>query len=156
MPVARSIKHYLEKHGVKYNLISHARTQSSMKTAQAAGIPGDQLAKTVILKDREGYLMAVLPSTHHLDIDSLNALFDRDLELVDEPELESLFPDCEPGALPPVGPAYDLQAVMDSFLSELDDVYFEAGDHRELIHVSGEAFQLLQNKSGRGRISCHI
>ncbi|MFQ5356007.1 MAG: aminoacyl-tRNA deacylase [Mariprofundaceae bacterium] len=156
MPIARSIRTYLEKHGVKYDVITHNHTLSSMKTAQAASIPGDQLAKTVILKDGEGYLMAVLPSTHHLDIDLLNSLLYRDLELVDETELESLFLDCEPGALPPVGPAYDMQAIMDSFLSGLADVYFEAGDHRELIHVSGKAFRLLQEKSGRGRIGYHI
>lgn len=156
MPIARSIRSYLEKHGVKYDVLTHPYTQSSMRTAEAAGVPGDQLAKAVVLKDGNGYLMAILPSTHHLDVDALNSLLDRDLELVEEEDLAELFRDCELGALPPVGPAYDMQAVMDEALSGLADVYFEAGDHRELIHVSGEAFQLLQEKSGRGRISYHV
>jgi len=156
MPIAKSIKTYLEKHDVDYDLIKHPRTQSSMKTAQSARIPGGLLAKAVILRDERDYLMAILPSTHHLDLDMINLHQDRDMELVSEEDISCLFSDCEPGALPPIGPAYDIETILDEALTGLPDIYFEAGDHRELIHVSGDAFRKLQEKCECERFSYHI
>ena len=80
MPMAKVIKQYLDRHGVKYDVIEHAHTSSSMHTAEAAGIPGDQLAKSIVLKDKKGCLMAVLPATHRLDVKRLNTWLDRTLE----------------------------------------------------------------------------
>lgn len=156
MPIARNLKHYLDTHGVKYDVITHAATGSSMKTAEAAHIPGDRVAKTVVLKDDAGYLMAVLPATHHLDVERLNKALKRKLEMVSERELAKLFEDCEVGAAPPVPEAYHVQAALDEVLTNEPEIYFEAGDHRELIHVSGEQFQALQGKAHRGHFSYHV
>jgi len=156
MAIAESIKHYLEKHGVKYDVIVHTHTSSSMRTAEAAHVPGDKLAKTVVLQDGSGYLMAVLPTTHHLDIELLNEALGRRLDLVIEEELSELFRDCETGAVPPIGPAYDMQVALDKSLTEESDIYFEAGDHLEVIHVSGTQFQALQGKAELGHFSYHI
>ena len=67
----------------------------------------------------------------------------RNLGLAAESELGNLFFDCEIGALPALGPAYGVETVVDDALAEQPDIYFEAGDHEQLIHVSAETFQAL-------------
>ncbi len=156
MAIAESIKHYLENHGVKYDVIVHTHTSSSMRTAEAAHVPGDKLAKTVVLHDADGYLMAVLPATHHLDVERLSEALKRSLDLATEEELNALFKDCETGAVPPVGPAYNMQVALDKNLTEESDIYFEAGNHLEVIHVSGTQFQALQGKAELGYFSYHV
>jgi len=156
MAIAATMKRYLEEHGVKYDVIVHTHTDSSMRTAEAAHVPGDKLAKTVVLKDDDGYLMAVLPATHHLDIERLNELVKRELDLAEEDELGGLFTDCETGAVPPAGAAYNMHVALDKSLTSESDIYFEAGNHLEVIHVSGTQFKSLQGKVTSGYFSYHI
>jgi len=154
--MAKIIKQYLDKHGVEYDVIEHAHTSSSMRTAEAAGISGDQLAKSVVLKDGKGCLIAVLPATHQLDMERLNAWLGRKLELLPENRLFSLFTDCEPGAIPPVGPAYGVDTAIDEMLDRQTDIYFEAGDHRELIHVNRVQFARIEAHARYGCFSHHV
>jgi Ala-tRNA(Pro) deacylase len=46
-----------------------------------------------------------------------------------------------------------MSAVIDERLWNLSDVYFEAGDHEDLVHLSGEAFQEIQVHAHHGRFS---
>jgi Ala-tRNA(Pro) deacylase len=99
-----------------------------------------------LLKDSAGFLLAVVPATHRVRIGKLHEQFGRDLETASEAELEYVFSDCEKGAVPALGPAYDLQTVVDPWLCEQPDVYFEGGDHEELVHLAGEDFaELLED-----------
>ena len=156
MPIASSLKHYLEKHGVKYDIVAHPRTASSMKTAEAAHVPGDRVAKTVVLKDNTGYMLAVAPATRHVDLEAVSEQLGRSLDLAQESDFAKLFKDCELGAVPPLGEAYNLDVVLDDSLGQESDIYFEAGDHVDLIHVSGEHFQNLMTKAAHGRFSYHV
>ncbi|MFQ6021963.1 MAG: aminoacyl-tRNA deacylase [Acidiferrobacterales bacterium] len=156
MAIARSLKDFMKKHHVAYNVIPHPRTLSSMQTAAAAHVPGDRLAKSVVLEDEDGYMVAVLPSTHRLDLGKLHHQFSRKLGLATENELRELFKDCELGAIPPVGAAYGFDTIIDDSLTDQPDIYFEAGDHEELVHVSGEQFKQLMTGSRYGHFSHHV
>jgi len=146
MPIANTLKRYLDNSTIQYDVLSHPFSRSSMETAEAAKIPGHQLAKGVVFKDKRGYLMAVLSSPLHVEVNTLNELTERNLELIEEAEVGRLFSDCDLGAIPPVGDAYQLEVVFDSALFDEESIYFEAGDHRELIHVNSDNFQkLLEN-----------
>jgi Ala-tRNA(Pro) deacylase len=140
MAIAHSIETFLKQHAIDYELISHPRSVSSAHTAQAAHVPGDQLAKSVLLEDEVGYLMAVIPSTHRIDLGKLHHRLRRRVGLAIEREVAELFADCDPGAIPAIGPAYRVATIIDDALLDEPDVYFEAGDHEALVHVSGQAF----------------
>jgi Uncharacterized conserved protein len=156
MAMAKTLKQYLDAHGVKYEVIPHKPTSSSTYTAEAAHVSGNQLAKGVVLKDDKGYLLAVLPASYHLDLEQLNKWLGRELEMVPEEELSDLFADCEPGAVPPVGSAYGLETVLEEDLARQSDIYFEAGTHREVIHVDAEQFSYIEGRARRGRFSHRI
>ena len=88
----------LAREGVHYDMIAHQRTRDSNHTAQAAHIPGDRLAKCVMLEDDKGYLMAVIPASHKVDLGAVHRQLNRALGLATDRELVELFKDCEPGA----------------------------------------------------------
>ena len=155
MTIAVSVQNLLAREHVSYELIEHARTLGSSHTAQAAHVPGAQVAKGTVLKDDQGFVIAVVPATRRVDLGAMHRRFGRLLGLATEVEVASLFADCEPGAVPPLGVAYGIDSVLDDSLMEVPDVYFEAGDHRGLVHVSGTDFQRLIAGAPHGDISRH-
>ena len=156
MSVARSLEDYLNQHAINYEIVGHRETVSAAHTAAAAHIPGDKLAKPVILEDETGYVMAVVPSTHRVDLGELHRQLTRNLGLATERELGGLFPDCDLGAIPAVGAVYGMETLIDDSLAEQSDVYFEAGDHKALIHLSREQFTAVMAGSRHGRFSHHV
>ena len=143
MAIARTIQEFLASHDIDYELIEHPRSVTSMRTAEAAHIPGEQLAKSVLLEDDTGYLIAVIPSTHRVDLGKLHLQLKRRIGLAVEQEVAELFGDCARGAIPAIGAAYRVEAIVDDSLLQQPDVYFEAGDHEALVHMSGKEFSLL-------------
>jgi Ala-tRNA(Pro) deacylase len=149
MAIACTVSNYLAEHDVAYDVLTHPHTATSGESAQAAHVPGTRLAKSVVLEDDSGYLMVVLSSNRKVNLGELHRQLNRNLGLATEGELGKLFKDCEIGALPAVGPAYGLETVVDDTLAEQADIYFEAGDHEQLIHVSAETFQALLGENTR-------
>ena len=143
MAVAETVQHYLEQHSVEYDLLLHPHTGSSHGTAEAAHLREDHIAKAVIVKDNAGYAMVVVPASNWVDIEHLRKEFNRDFHLATEDVLATLFNDCEAGAIPPLGPAYGIETFLDQALTSLANVYFEAGDHEQLVHTTGDDFRTL-------------
>jgi Ala-tRNA(Pro) deacylase len=142
MTMARRLKWYLDAREVEYEVLPHDPSSTSEETARKAAIPPQRLAKPVLLEDDRGYVMAVVPASHR-----------SDLVLASERELTELFHDCEPGAIPALGPPYRVPTVYDDALCELEDVYFEAGDHEDLVHMDAASFLHLLRDSLHGRFS---
>jgi Ala-tRNA(Pro) deacylase len=153
MSIAISLQKYLNGRGVPYDVVPHARTMTSSKTARAAGIPEDDLAKGVLVKYANGYILAILPASRHVSLEEIEALFERRVSLATEDELRDVFRDCEVGAIPPLANAYGLEAVMDESLEAAKDVYFEGGDHRSLVHLKGRDFTELMAEVPHAHIS---
>jgi Ala-tRNA(Pro) deacylase len=153
MNMSSTLEHFLQDRHVRYDVMPHHHTSYSMETAEAAHVPGDRVAKPVILKDDNGYVMAVIPSTCLLDVDAVTRFMGRRLHLVDEWELKDLFRDCELGAIPPLGPAYGMKTIMDESLAASKDIYFEAGNHEDLIHMDTDTYLGLMAEAARARFS---
>jgi Ala-tRNA(Pro) deacylase len=134
-------------------MVSHPHTGSSHESAEASHVNEDHIAKAVIVKDESGYAMVVVPASNWVEIKHLRNELDRDFKLVEENELAKLFPDCEPGAIPPLGSAYQIETFLDEELTTLANVYFEAGDHENLVHMSGDNFKKLLSGLRHGYFS---
>lgn len=156
MAISLTLLEYLEWEGVDYELLHHAFVNGSMQTAQQAHIPGEQLAKCVVLEDNNGYLMTVLPATHHVDLNRINQLTNRQLNFASEKEITDLFDDCSKGAIPPLPDAFGFPGLMDKSLNHCNDVYLEAGDHTELVHLSGDDFKYLMANTRQEEFSYHL
>jgi Ala-tRNA(Pro) deacylase len=143
MGIALALQQYLEGHGVPYEVVTHERTVRSTATARASSIPEHNLAKGVLIKNKDGFLLAIVPASRHVRLDALGAWLQQPAGLATEAEAARVFADCDWGSLPPVAAAYGLTAVMDDGLEGFDDIYFEGGDHTSLVHLKGQAFRQL-------------
>lgn len=155
MSAAPKLTEFLTNAGAQYDLVPHGPTMSSMRSAEASHISADCLAKAVVLLDDDGYLLAVLPASHHLRFDDLEQQGHWPVRMATEEEIEELFPDCARGAVPPIGAAYGLKTIVDDSIVELPEVYFEGGDHSTLVHVSGSTFDRIMTAAEHGHFSSH-
>lgn len=140
MAIAATLKCYLEDHHVDYDVVKHQHSATALESAHSAHIPAHQLAKAVVLEDASGYVVSVLPSTNRLDMEWVNESLGRNLKLAAENELPDLFRDCDKGAVPALSNAYGLDVIWDEQLTNASEIYIEAGDHENLIHLHGDVF----------------
>ena len=94
MTVSPTLQKYLDQ-TVTYDVIPHAPTMSSTRTAEACHVPGDALAKAVVLRRDGGYMMAILPASHHLHLSALKIQLGHKVDLASEEEIAKLFDDCD-------------------------------------------------------------
>lgn len=140
MPV-RTLSEYLEENSVNYRCYNHPPAITALEVAEAAHIPGRQLAKTVIVNADGQLMMAVLPSDHQIDIVRLkNTMGVRELRLAEESEFIHRFPDCECGGVPPLGNLYKMKVFMEKSFQDKDWFAFNAGTHTEVIKMDVEEF----------------
>lgn len=143
MAIAKTLMKYLKERDIDYRLVKHAHTATAEASAHAADVPAHQVAKAVVLRDTEGYVISVLPANHSLEIEWVRAELNRNLEMAAEDEFKKLFEDCETGAVPALGLAYGLQVIWDDELAYTSDVYIESGDHENLIWLDRREFSKL-------------
>lgn len=168
MSISLPLRQYLSAKNVAYDVIAHRCTASSMRTAKASQIPGECLAKGVVLRtehelhgdcfcqpSHSSYILAVLPASHRINLQELRTQLGFDVVLANEHEVEDLFEDCSPGAIPPIGECYGLDVVVDESVVDQPEVYLEAGDHETLVHLRRDQFARLMETARRERFSTY-
>ncbi|MBI5198384.1 MAG: YbaK/EbsC family protein [Nitrospirae bacterium] len=148
MSVAGTLKSFLDKNRVPYEVVTHQEVFTAQETAEACHIPGKDIAKVVIVQDKETMrmVMAVLPAGWRIDLKRFQkVLGSRELRLANEEEFKVLFPDCSPGAEPPFGNLYKLEVYVDRSLLEDERIYFNAGTHFETVGMNYEDYARLVN-----------
>jgi Ala-tRNA(Pro) deacylase len=145
MPV-KKLKEFLDSEGIKYVTISHSKAYTAQEVAASAHIPGKEMAKTVMVKLDGEMAMVVLPANHKVDFDQLaDVLGVNDADLASEEEFKGLFPDCDPGAMPPFGNLYGMDVYIEESLVDNQRIAFNAGSHTEVIRVPFTDFERLVN-----------
>ncbi len=143
---AQKLKRFLDENGIRYVAIQHSPAFTAQEVAASAHIPGRELAKTVMLKLDGTLAMVVLPATKKIDLDQLEQVAGvRTASLASEREFQTMFPDCEPGAMPPFGNLYDMRVFVDELLALDEQIAFNAGTHAELIQMAFDDFRRLVN-----------
>jgi len=154
MFVSHTVMSYLDRLGVEHEVVAHRHTACSSETATAAHIERRQLAKAVLMRTEQDYVLAVVPASHYVNPIALQQLLgSAEMTLAHEDELPYIFRDCEAGAIPIVGSAFGIKTAFDDNLLQLKDVYFEAGDHEHLLHVRDRDFMRLVGSETHGSIS---
>jgi Ala-tRNA(Pro) deacylase len=146
MAIATTLQHYLDDQRVPYDLTTHDLTGSSARTAEASHVSAENVAKGVVIKHKDGFVLAILPATRQVELDALGTFLNGPVCLATEEEVGTLFPDCGQGAVPPLPGAYGLSALIDESLEGRNDIYFEGGDHTTLVHIAGSDFHRLMEK----------
>lgn len=151
MSIPSRLSSYLDERGARYEIHTHQPSHSSAETARTAQVLPHQLAKSVILEDDTGYVMAVIPADKTVMVGHLSQLLGRkELRLSDENRIASMFLDCDLGAVPPVGMAWGMETIVDDELEASDVVYMEGGDHERLLRMSHDQFHDLMSVAQHG------
>jgi Ala-tRNA(Pro) deacylase len=138
------LKSLLKDEKAPFRVIPHSEVFTSPELAASIHAAGRRVAKVVMVRADERYIMAVLPSHLQLDLNRLARLIGNwRIELATEAELEKLFPDCELGAMPPFGSLYGLRVYLDRSLTREPEIYFQDGTHHEVIEMRYEDFERL-------------
>ena len=154
MAMSHRVHEYLDAQHIPYQLVHHLYSETARGCADAAHIPPNRIAKAVLLKDDEGFLMAVVPSDKSVDINILNLQTNSLLMIATKSEVKMQFEDCTNGAVPGVGQAYDLRVIWDDSIAQQPDCYLEAGDHEQFIYLARKDFLTLMQGRVHGQI-CH-
>ena len=146
MAIPSRLKWFLDVNRVPYEVLKG-------EPSDRGGPSDDQLVVSRLFHDAHGYLMVVLPASHEIAMPLLKELLGRPLHPAKPSELSNIFFDCPKGVVPPVGPAYGIPTVVDDALPRDGDLYFEAGDSEDLVHMTGADFQGLVADAQRGAFS---
>lgn len=152
MSLATRVRWFLDHNHIDYDILHHEPSMTALEAGLRARVPAGRVAKCVLLEDDRGYLLAILPAACHISFNAIVDLLDRRMDLATEPEIDEVFSDCALGALPAIGRAYNVPMLVDDSLLRMPDVYFEGGDHEDLVHVGRDAFHKLMEDALHGRI----
>lgn len=146
MPEQKRILTFLKENNVPFTIAQHPKAYTAQRVAATAHIPGNILAKTVVVKIDGKMALAVLPANDRISF----AEFSRQLhavkvELASEEEFRKMFPDCETGAMPPFGNLYNLDTYIASDLTQNKEIAFNACNHIDVITLKFEDFNRLAN-----------
>lgn len=151
--IAPSIEEFLSCHAISYDILSHVPTQSLDQAASRLKISPCEFARAVVLQDDGASCMAVLPLSYILDFSALHEITHHKFKPASVQTLGRLFPDCEPGAIPPLGMAYGLETIVDNSLYQAEHIVFEAGRHNSLVRITRDGFFALTRLARHANIA---
>jgi Ala-tRNA(Pro) deacylase len=136
MPILSKLEEFLDANDVRYEVRSHRPAFTAQEVAALEHVPGREMAKVVMVRGGDEYLMAVLPATYRVSLARLGKVAGHaGLRLATEAEFAGLFPGCEPGAMPPFGNLYGIAVWVDESLARDEEIVFNAGNHEQTVHM---------------------
>jgi Ala-tRNA(Pro) deacylase len=137
------VTEYLDERGVAFEVVPHRRAFTSLQEARELGVAADEVLKTVAVRTRGRYALAVVPASRRLDLRLVReTLDDPDARLASEAELQADFPGYELGALPPLGSLLGVPLLVDPEVLSHETVLFAAGLETESVRVrAGDLFR---------------
>ncbi|HLH16270.1 MAG TPA: YbaK/EbsC family protein [Bryobacteraceae bacterium] len=144
MPLSERLRSFLDSHHAEFTLTTHPKAYTAREVAAAEHFPAREVAKTVVIFGDGGYHMVVVPASKLVDLHEVRPVLGlTQARLATEGELGTLFPDCELGAMPPIGPIYGFPVFLDAALAGQETIAFNAGTHRDVVHMTMAEFRRL-------------
>lgn len=141
MTILRRLKDYLDEQKVQYEVLTHQEAFTAPEIAHVLHVSGKELAKVVMVRAGDRFVMTVLPSHWRVNFDRLkDVLGAAHVRLATEDEFKGLFPDCEIGTMPPFGNLYGLEVYVDQSLTDDEEIVFQAGTHLGAIKLRYQDF----------------
>lgn len=141
MAISASIETFLRRERVPYTTLTHQRAYTAQEEAAVAHVPGRCWAKTVVCFADDEPIQAVVPADLLVNMERLRDLAAAHaVRLATEDEIIRLYPECEAGAMPPIGPLYGQRVFVDTTLVAEPEIVFNAGTHTDAICIDYDDF----------------
>ena len=120
---------FLRERQARYRVVDLGGAVTAQEQAAAVSASGWTVAKVLIVKERDGFVMAVVPACCVLDMNRLKGLIGHgEIRLATVEEARAAVPDCPPGAIPPFGALFHLRTFVDRALLNTREITMPAGD----------------------------
>jgi Ala-tRNA(Pro) deacylase len=140
-----SVQTYLRSRHIPFEVLLHAPAPSATRLAQSVHVPGQRVAKTVLMRASDRFVLAVLPATHRIDMPKLmQSLGTTDVRIASEQDLNEVFVDCELGATPPFGRLYGISTIVDSNLAGGSEIVFEGNTRHEGVRMRYRDYEAVE------------
>ncbi|MGD0221579.1 MAG: YbaK/EbsC family protein [Terriglobia bacterium] len=144
MAIPQRIRDYLDSQNVPYETLHHSQAFTAQEVAHSLHVSGKKCVKAVVAEGDNKTVMVVIPASHRLNFQELkSALKANQLEMLVERELVGLFPDCDLGAVPPIGNLYGIDVWVDRAVASTEKILFCAGTHEDCIRMRYSDFAKL-------------
>jgi Ala-tRNA(Pro) deacylase len=138
-----AVQRYLDRCGVGYAMIAHEKAITAQELAATIHTKGREVVKTVIIKCGAEYAIVAVPAHHQVVLEALERAMGGEVRLATETELSELFPECEVGAMSPLGSLYGLPVFAAEPLCKDEEIVFNAGTHTDAIRMRFADFNRL-------------
>ncbi len=149
MGIAITLAQHLLDREVAYDVVPRPDGAGSEASAVSTVAP-DNVVEAIVLNGRDGFMLVLRPASRRIQFHELQRLLGGAVSLANEEQVETLFPDCDPGSVTAVGAAYGLSVVIDDSLARQADLNMASGDPAHLIHISGASFRRLMENAPHG------
>lgn len=139
--IAPAVREFLQARNAEFTESWHPRAGTALAEANRDRTRPAELAKTVLIHLRDGFALVAVPADCRIDWASLARVAGTDeMRLATEEEIDELLPSLEVGAIPPLGPMFNLPSFLDRRLAGCRQIAFNGGSHCNTIHMSNEQF----------------
>lgn len=144
MAIPVPIRDFLHDRHIEFRVVTHPTAYTAQEEAAVTHVPGREWAKTVVCFADNEPILAVLPAHYSVDLERLKTLTGASrIRLATESEMVGLYPGCEAGAMPPLGPLYGQRVFVDASLANDLEIVFNAGTHVDAVRMRYDAFVTL-------------
>lgn len=138
------VQQFLTEQHVPFEALIHAPAFTAQKRAHFLHVPGKRLAKCVLLAYPGGHVLAVLPASCQVDLQTVSLALGKPMRLADAAEIADLFRDCEWGVLSPFGTLYGLPTILDDSFDADAQIVFESEMHAVTLKMRCRDFEQLE------------
>ena len=146
MPISKKITDYLNKNKYKYEIIEHRTTYTAWDTAQTEKVKPQEVAKALVMKADNDYLIAMVPSNKNLDKKGLLKVINaqrkksgeqtcKKIDFTKEAWMKKNLPG-KVGATPPFAGLINLGVYIDNALKKNKKIYLGSGEYTKSVRVS--------------------
>jgi Ala-tRNA(Pro) deacylase len=136
MAIPQRIRDYLDSQNVPYETLHHSQAFTAQEVAHSLHVSGKKCVKAVAARGDNKPVLVVMPASYRLNFQELQAaLKAKETVILAENELVGLFPDCDLGAVPPLGNLYGMDVWVDRAVANTERILFCAGTHEDCIRM---------------------
>jgi Ala-tRNA(Pro) deacylase len=134
---------YLSQMRIAFDSLPHAPAFSASRCAHWLHLAGREVSRAVLLTSSHSHFLAVLRSTHEIDLDALACCLCSPLRLASPEEMARIFPDCEPGSVSSFGNLYGVPVILDCGIDPDEDIVFAIGSHVADVRLTCQDYERL-------------
>ena len=142
---------YLEKAGVKHNILEHKTVYTAYDTAVTMGKKLNEVAKTLLVAADKDYYLVLLPADNNLDFKKLAKDISKatgkkikSVKIPGEKVMEKLLK-VKAGAMSAFGGLHKLPVVMEKKLAKAKKAVFASGSFNHSVEMAVKDFVKLEN-----------